>query len=114
MSEPGDMKPSGSGYALVDWRLSKIEQKLDALGSTFVPIEIYSVNQQNITAEFARQMTAIADVKTAQAKFEADIEVNRKELEKNRKQFFLSVAGGALLLVLGIFVPAISKALGLG
>ena len=57
MSDSGEtVKPSGTGYALIDWRLGRIEAQLLANAAAAVPIGIYNVNQQVITEKFAELM----------------------------------------------------------
>lgn len=106
-----DEKPKAGGYALVDWRLSRIEAQLGENAKNAVPIGIYNVNQENITAKLAELQKADATETAArtagdtalQAKFDGYEErqnQTRADLEKARKQFWATLAGGALLLIL--------------
>lgn len=113
MSDLDDPKPSGSGYALVDWRLSRIEAQLGEHAKNTVPVEIYNVNQHSISEQFARFQAELAEEKAARIALEIKGEAQRADIEKNRKQMWVSVASGALLLVIGIFVTPIARALGL-
>jgi hypothetical protein len=109
-----DDKPKGGGYALVDWRLARIEAQLGENAKAAVPIDIYNVNQQNITAEFARLRNDLNTAVTAQQKFATDIEQNQKDIAKSRKQFWLGIAGGVLIVVFEFVGNPISQAITTG
>jgi len=106
-------EPPAGGQELTNWRLTSIENKIDALGSNYVPVGIYNVNQKNIEEAFVRAQEAAAENKAAIDGVKAKLEAQQDQIEKNRKQFWTSVSVGALLLVLGIFVTPITRALGL-
>lgn len=109
-----DSKPTGApGYALVDWRLSKIEAMLLETARNYVQIPIYNVNQQHIVEEFARISLALAGIKATHEKQEANIDLNRLELARSRRQFWTSLMAGTLIVVIGIFAQPIARALGL-
>lgn len=107
-------KPPGTGYALVDWRLARIEQQLLASAAETVPIGIYNVNQQVITEKFAELMKLHATEEAVRAAAivalharidtsEARVETNRQNIEKGRKQFWLTVTAGVLVAVVNLF-----------
>ncbi len=106
-----DVPPAG-GQALTNWRLGVIEKKIDALGSNYVPVGIYNVNQKNIEEAFVRGQQAdtqnASDIKALADRFDNQ----QEQIDKNRKQFWITVAAGALLLVLGVFISPITRALG--
>jgi hypothetical protein len=113
MSDMADPKPPGTGYAVVDWRLSRIEEALKDSAKSYVPIEIYNITQRTISEQFARLQGDIAEEKAARIALEVKGEAQRADIEKNRKQMWVSVASGAFLLVIGIFITPIARALGL-
>jgi len=106
-------EPPAGGQELTNWRLTSIENKIDALGSNYVPLGIYNVNQKNIEEAFVRGQKADAENKAAIEAVKTKLEAQQDQIDKSRKQFWTTVAAGALLLVLGIFVTPITRALGL-
>jgi predicted metal-dependent phosphoesterase TrpH len=115
-------KPSGTGYALVDWRLSRMEKQLEANAVATVPVGIYNVNQQVITEKLAELLKA--DAVEQAARVAADIaiharidasedrqEANRIAIEKARKQFWLTVSAGILVAIVNLFGNPIGQAL---
>lgn len=122
MSNPEPDKPAGAGYPLIDWRLARIEQQLLAHASETVPVGIYNVNQRVITEKLAELMKADATEQAIRAaadvavharidSFEDKQEENRAAIEKNRKQFWLTVAAGVLISVLNLFGNPIGQAI---
>lgn len=106
-------KPNVGGYALVDWRLSKIEKKLDENVNQYVPIGIYNVNQENIAKELASLHVAISKEVSEREKFEDRIDANAAEIEKGKRSWRLTVAAGVLVAVILAFIQPITHALGL-
>jgi len=110
--------------ANVQSTVSDIEKKLDNFGGNYVPLGIYNINQSN-TAEYLKRVEkALADEITARqiadkanadliALLKQSIEDAKAQREKDRKQFWTSISVGGLLLVLGIFIQPITRALGL-
>lgn len=123
MSDSGEtVKPSGTGYALIDWRLGRIEAQLLANAAAAVPIGIYNVNQQVITEKFAELMKLhaleeahrLADIVGVNARIdkgELRQETNRLNIEKSRKQFWLTVTAGVLVAVVNLFGNPIGQAI---
>lgn len=114
MAEQEEPKPSGAGYALVDWRLARIEQQIIANIASTVPVGIYNVSQQVITEKLAELMRLhLAEQATRErndiavhARIDASqkkAEENQQAIEKARKQFWLTVAAGILVTVVNIF-----------
>lgn len=114
MAEQEEPKPSGAGYALVNWRLARIEQQIIANTASTVPVAIYNVNQQNIAEKFAELMRLHATEEASRAAAivalharidtsEARVETNRQSIEKARKQFWLTVTAGVLVAVVNLF-----------
>jgi hypothetical protein len=108
-----EVRPTGSGYPLIDWRLSNIERILAETAKNYVPLNIYAVDQRNIVGEFARAAQERADTRAKLAAFESDMLANRATIEKNKKQLWIFVAGGSLVAVLSFLLPIIARALGL-
>lgn len=115
-------KPTGSGYALVDWRLSRIEAQLSQNAADSVPIGIYNVNQQNITAKLAElqladtteasaRAAAVKELDTKMDAFESKQSATKDAVERNRKQFWATLAAGALLLILQLVGNPIGTAI---
>lgn len=113
-------KPVGNGYALVDWRLSRIEQALAENASSSVPIGIYNVSQQVITEKLA-ELTRLYGIEQAtrekndiavHARIDAAQEreeMNRIAIESGRKKFWLTVAAGILVAVINLFGNPIAQ-----
>lgn len=106
------MPPVG-GQALTNWRLANIESKLDSITTNYVPVNIYNVNQQNIATELARLNASDVAQSSKREALELKVDTQRNDIDKQRKQFWTSVATGGLLLVIGIFITPIAQALGL-
>lgn len=113
MADDEPTTPPSGGQALTNWRLANIESKLDAFATNYVPVNIYNVNQQNITTELARLRESGLEEKSKREALEAKLTAQRDDIDKQRKQFWVSVAAGAFLLVIGIFITPIARALGL-
>ena len=123
MSDSGEsVKPSGTGYALINWRLGRIEAQLLANAAAAVPIGIYNVNQQVITEKFAELMKMhaieeahreanIVAVNARIDKGEQRQETNRVNIEKSRKQFWLTITAGILVAVVNLFGNPIGQAI---
>lgn len=116
-------KPAGGGYALVDWRLSRIEAQLGENAKNAVPVGIYNVNQQNIANELARMRKeateetsnrVAADLALTVRMDLAEREAKTISLEqaRQRKQFILTVAAGVLGAVILTFLAPILRGLG--
>ena len=108
-----DEKPPSGGQELTNWRLSRIEEKIDGLGQNYVPIGIYNVNQKNIEEAFGRSLKADSDNAAATAALAIKFDNQQEQIDKNRKQFWVTVSSGGFLLIMAIFVTPIARALGL-
>lgn len=120
MADDETEKPAGSGYALVDWRLARIEAQLLTIASVTVPVAIYNVNQQNITEKFAELMKMQAMEEAIRAagmialhtridRGEERQETNRSNIEKSRKQLVLTVTAGILVAAINLFGTPIAQ-----
>lgn len=119
-----EMGPEPSNWELMRG-ITELKQTLRDQASSYVPTATYDINQKNITEALATLAKALADEAT-ERKLAASTNANAIELlkkgiqatkdarDKDRKQFWTSVSIGGLLLVIGIFVTPISRALGLG
>lgn len=119
-----EMGPEPSNWELMR-AISELKQTLRDQSSKSVPVTTYELNQK-YTADAITGLTKSLAEEVGQrreaAKANADaIELLKKSLldakdarEKDRKQFWTSVAIGGLLLVAGIFVTPIARALGIG
>lgn len=118
------MGPEPSNWELMRG-ISELKQSLRDHASSYVPTATYDINQKNITTALATLAKALGDEATerklAASTNAAAIELLKKNIqdakdsrEKDRKQFWTSVSIGGLLLVIGIFVNPIARALGIG
>lgn len=114
MSADETDKPTGTGYALIEWRLARIEAQLLTNSSDAVPVGIYNMAQQVMTEKLAELMRLhLAEQATrerndlaVQVRIDASekkAEENQQAIEKARKQFWLTVAAGILVTVVNIF-----------
>lgn len=119
-----EMGPEPSNWELMR-AISELKQTLRDQSSMNVPVTTYELNQKytaDAIAALAKSLAEEVGERRGAAKTNADaIEVLKKSLqdardarEKDRKQFWTSVAVGGLLLVAGIFVTPIARALGIG
>lgn len=114
--------PEPTGWELMR-AITEVKETLKTLGQNYVPSGTYQ-SDQKYTADTLKELaTAIKDEQTARAisdkanfdsieLLKTSIQDNKESIDKQRKQFWLTVAGGALLLVIGIFVTPIARALG--
>lgn len=119
-----EVGPEPSNWELMR-AISELKQTLRDQASMNVPVTTYELNQK-YTADAIQALTkSLAEEvgeRRGAAKTNADaIEVLKKNIqdakdtrERDRKQFWTSVALGGLLLVIGIFVTPIARALGIG
>ena len=114
MSADETDKPTGTGYALIEWRLARIEAQLLTNSSDAVPVGIYNMAQQVMIEKLAELMRLhLAEQATrerndlaVQVRIDASekkAEENQQAIEKARKQFWLTVAAGILVTVVNIF-----------
>ena len=119
-----EMGPEPSNWELMR-AISELKQTLRDQSSKSVPVTTYELNQKytaDAIAALAKSLAEEVGERRGAAKTNADaIEILKKSLldakdarEKDRKQFWTSVAIGGLLLVGGIFVTPIARALGIG
>jgi hypothetical protein len=115
--------PEPTGWELMRG-LNEIKGILAGLGQNYVPSGTYQANQEStsntlkqlaesVAAERLERQVAVKAVVDAVDLLETSIQANKDAVEKQRKQFWLTVAGGALLLVIGIFVTPITRLLGI-
>lgn len=107
-------RPPGTGSALVAWRLERIEAALRESVEKTVSLNVYNISQQFITEKVAELIKADADEQAARVAedkvlhgrlnaYEEKQEANRVAIDKNRRQFWLTVAAGVLVAVFSFF-----------